>query len=224
MNKKIAFFSTIFLENKKYIPDFFNSLVNQTYSLFDVVIVNDGYDEQEQLIEQYSSLNIVILEAGKNPIENREKGINYCIEQGYDILIFGDSDDYFSRNRVEKSIELLSKYSIVVNDLSLFDDSGLYEYNYISNRLNNYTEINYDFIKNKNIFGLSNTALNINILGLVKFNKEIIALDWVLYKNLLKNGNTAIFTNETTTYYRQYDKNLLGLNSNNGDYLLWWEK
>jgi len=224
MNKKIAFFSTIFLENKKYIPDFFNSLVDQTYSLFDVVIVNDGYDEQEQLIEQYSSLNIVILEAGKNPIENREKGINYCIEQGYDILIFGDSDDYFSRNRVEKSIELLSKYSIVVNDLSLFDDSGLYEYNYISNRLNNYTEINYDFIKNKNIFGLSNTALNINILGLVKFNKEIIALDWVLYKNLLKNGNTAIFTNETTTYYRQYDKNLLGLNSNNGDYLLWWEK
>ena len=199
-------------------------MVDQTYSLFDVVIVNDGYDEQEQLIEQYSSLNIVILEAGKNPIENREKGINYCIEQGYDILIFGDSDDYFSRNRVEKSIELLSKYSIVVNDLSLFDDSGLYEYNYISNRLNNYTEINYDFIKNKNIFGLSNTALNINILGLVKFNKEIIALDWVSYKNLLKNGNTAIFTNETTTYYRQYDKNLLGLNSNNGDYLLWWEK
>ena len=60
MNKKIAFFSTIFLENKKYIPDFFNSLVDQTYSLFDVVIVNDGYDEQEQLIEQYSSLNIVI--------------------------------------------------------------------------------------------------------------------------------------------------------------------
>ena len=224
MNKKIAFFSTIFLENKKYIPGFFNSLVDQTYSLFDVVIVNDGYDEQEQLIEQYSSLNIVILEAGKNPIENREKGINYCIEQGYDILIFGDSDDYFSRNRVEKSIELLSKYSIVVNDLNLFDGSGVYECNYISNRLTNYTEINYDFIENKNIFGLSNTALNINILGLVKFNKEIIALDWVLYKNLLKNGNTAIFTNETTTYYRQYDKNLLGLNSNNGDYLLWWEK
>ena len=224
MNKKIAFFSTIFLENKKYIPDFFTSLVDQTYSLFDVVIVNDGYDEQEQLIEQYSSLNIVILEAGKNPIENREKGINYCVEQGYDILIFGDSDDYFSRNRVEKSIELLSKYSIVVNDLNLFDGSGVYECIYISNRLSNYTEINYDFIENKNIFGLSNTALNINILGLVKFNKEIIALDWVLYKNLLKNGNTAIFTNETTTYYRQYDKNLLGLNSNNGDYLLWWEK
>ena len=224
MNKKIAFFSTIFLENKKYIPDFFNSVVDQTYSLFDVVIVNDGYDEQEQLIEQYSSLNIVILEAGKNPIENREKGINYCIEQGYDILIFGDSDDYFSRNRVEKSIELLSKYSIVVNDLNLFDGSGVYECKYISNRLTNYTEINYDFIENKNIFGLSNTALNINILGLVKFNKETIALDWVLYKNLLKNGNTAIFTNETTTYYRQYDKNLLGLNSNNGDYLLWWEK
>ena len=61
------------------------------------------------------------MEAGKNPIENREKGINYCINQGYDILIFGDSDDYFSRNRVEKSIELLSKYSIVVNDLNLFD-------------------------------------------------------------------------------------------------------
>jgi len=225
MNKKVAFFTTIFPSNEKYMDDFFQSLLKQTYiQQFDIVVVNDDYEKVNQVIDKYKSLNIILLKAGQNPAENRELGINYCISQQYDILIFGDSDDYFSSNRVEKSVELLSKYSIVVNDLSLFNEGGVYESNYISNRVANHTEIDCDFIKDKNIFGLSNTALNIGILEKVKFDKDLIALDWFLYKDLLKKENIAIFTNEAITYYRQYSNNTVGLKSNNGDYLLWWEK
>lgn len=224
MNKKTALLTTIFPDNIKYLDDFLKSLLEQTYSKFDVVIVNEGYQRVDQLIQQYFPLNIIPLEAGINPVENREHGINYCISHQYDILVFGDSDDYFSSNRIEKSIELLSNHSIVVNDLSLFNEEGIYEHNYLSNRLSNYTEIDYDYIKNKNIFGLSNTALNVNILERVKFDKDLIALDWFLYKSLLRKGNSAIFTNETITYYRQHNNNTVGLKSNNGDYLLWWER
>ena len=84
--------------------------------------------------------------------------------------------------------------------------------------------IDYDFIKDKNIFGLSNTAINVNILDKIVFDKEIVAVDWFLYKGLLKSGHTAVFTNEAETYYRQYENNTIGLNTTNGNFPLWWEK
>lgn len=221
--KKIAFLTTIFPMPEYFLDDFFNSLKNQTYKEFDIIVVNDGFKNFDNTIKKYQSLNIKELPCSDTPAKNREFGINYVIDNTYDILIFGDSDDYFSKNRVEKNITLLNKADIVVNDLSLFDKDGLYEYRYISNRVQNSTLVTYDYIKDKNIFGLSNTALNVKILDSFSVDADITAVDWYLYKKLLKDKNGAIFTNECITYYRQYADNTIGLKNINGNYLLWWE-
>ena len=210
MSKKIAFFSTIFPANKEFLEKFFNSLVAQTYNVFDVVIVNDGYDEYKLLTQQYPSLNIIILEAGNNPIENREKGINYCIDHKYDILIFGDSDDYFDNNRVEKSLELLEETDIVVNDLSLFDKNGIYEGKYLSHRLENLDVVDLEFIKDKNIFGLSNTAIKLDDIQKITIPYDLVAVDWYIFSVYLMSGKKAVFTNETVSYYRQRQQNIIG--------------
>ena len=221
---KIAFLTTIFPMKKQFLIDFFNSLNNQTHDNFDVVVVNDGYSNFNEIKLKYSKLNIVELEYSNTPAKNREYGINYCIERKYDILIFGDSDDYFSNNRVELALEALNSNDIVVNDVSLFDNDGTYEDMYISNRLENDSKVNFNYIKNKNIFGLSNTALKINILSKVSFDKDLVAVDWYLYKGLLKNGCKAIFTNKAITYYRQHKDNTVGLQALKGKYYLWWEQ
>lgn len=223
MNNKIAFLTTIFPMNNKYLYDFFNSLETQTYKKFDIIVVNDGYETFNFFKEKYNKLNIVELKYSDTISKNREYGINYVIKSNYDILIFGDSDDYFSSNRIELSIELLSKFDIVVNDLSLFDDNSIYISKYISNRIENKTEIDFEFIKDKNIFGLSNTAINLHIIDKVEFDKDLVAVDWFLYKYLLKLKYSAIFTNEAETYYRQYENNTIGLNTENGIFPLWWE-
>ena len=221
---KIAFLTTIFPMKKQFLIDFFNSLNNQTYDNFDVVVANDGYSNFNEIKLKYGKLNIVELEYSNTPAKNREYGINYCIERKYDILIFGDSDDYFSNNRVELALEALNSNDIVVNDVSLFDNNGTYEDMYISNRLENDSKVNFNYIKNKNIFGLSNTALKINILSRVSFDKDLVAVDWHLYKGLLKNGCKAIFTNKAITYYRQHKDNTVGLQAIKGKYYLWWEQ
>ena len=221
---KIAFLTTIFPMKKQFLIDFFNSLNNQTYDNFDVVVANDGYSNFNEIKLKYGKLNIVELECSNTPAKNREYGINYCIERKYDILIFGDSDDYFSNNRVELALEALNSNDIVVNDVSLFDNNGTYEDMYISNRLENDSKVNFNYIKNKNIFGLSNTALKINILSKVSFDKDLVAVDWYLYKGLLKNGCKAIFTNKAITYYRQHKDNTVGLQAIKGKYYLWWEQ
>lgn len=218
---KICVLTTIFPMDKKYLYDFFDSLSNQTYKNFDIIVVNDGYNKFDEIKEKYKNLNIIELKYSSTPAKNREYGINYCIDKKYNFLIFGDSDDYFSENRIEKNLEKLQQYDIVVNDLTLFNDKGIICNNYFSNRLKNNFIFDYKFIKDKNICGLSNTALNLKILSNIEFPEDIIAVDWYLFKKILKK-NKAVFTNETTTYYRQYENNTLGL-KNDKKYLFWHE-
>lgn len=125
--------------------------------------------------------------------------------------MFGDSDDTFSSNRIKLSIELLKTFDVVVNDLTLFSTDAILAENYISNRLKNYDQIEFDFIKNKNLFGLSNTAIRLDRLAPVDLPNELIAVDWYLFSILLLQGKKAVFTNNTVTFYRQYEGNLVGL-------------
>jgi len=222
--KTVAFLTTIFPMKEQFLNDFFDSLSRQTYDKFDVIVVNDGYDNFYDVKMKYQNLSIIELPYSDTPAKNREYGINYCIDNKFDILIFGDSDDYFSNNRITKSVKLLSDHEIVVNDLTTFDKTGIIQHKYISTRVKNNSIINYSFIKDKNIFGMSNTAINLNILDKVKFDDSLVAVDWLMFKDLLKLGHKAIFTNEIISYYRQYSDNTIGLREMEGRYLLWWEK
>ena len=71
---------------------------------------------------------------------------------------------------------------------------------------------------------MSNTAINLKKLTKVFFDDKIIAVDWYFFKRLLEKGLKAIFTNETITYYRQHEKNTIGLSIKKNTYKLWWEK
>lgn len=208
---KVAFLTTIFPMNGQYLVDFFDSLQHQTNNNFDVIVVNDGCKEFEKIKTVYEKmLNIIELQYSNTPAKNREYGINYCIENGYDILIFGDSDDYFEQNRVEKSLQLLKEYDVVINDLNLFDESGVYEEQYLSHRVKNLAIVEFEFIKDKNICGLSNTAIKLEGISKIDIPDDLIAVDWYLFSMLLIEGGKAVFTNETISYYRQHQQNTVG--------------
>lgn len=219
-----AFLTTVFPQNEKFLKPFFNSLSTQTFKDFDLIVVNDSFKNLSYYKDLYSNLNIININSSKTPAKNRELGINYCIEHEYEILIFGDSDDYFQNNRIEKSLEFLKKVDVVVNDLSLFDKNGIYEKKYLSNRLNNLDFVDLEFIRDKNIFGMSNTAMKLKNIKKVSFNDKIIAVDWFFFKKILKQGLKAQFTNETESFYRQHENNTIGLNIQNNKHYLWWEK
>ena len=220
---KIAFLTTVFPKNKKFLKSFFNSLSAQTYKNFDLVIVNDNFKNINFYKDFYSNLNIIDINSSNTPAKNREVGINYCIDQNYEALVFGDSDDYFKDNRIEKLLKFLTKADVVVNDLSLFDDNGIYEKNYLSNRVKNLDVIDFEFIKDKNIFGMTNTAVRLKGIEKVSFGEEIISVDWHFFKRMLRKGCKAIFTNETESFYRQHKNNTTGLSVKNNKYYLWWE-
>ncbi|HQS67277.1 MAG TPA: glycosyltransferase [Sulfuricurvum sp.] len=211
MKQKVAFLTTIFPMNDEFLTACFDSLEKQTFKNFDIIVVNDGYKKFDTITKKYINLNIIELPYKNTPSKNREYGINNVKMMGYDIVVLGDSDDYFENNRIEKSLELLKTHDIVVNDLSLFDDNGVYEQKYISHRIQNLSIIDFDFILEKNIFGLSNTAIRLNLVDCINFDPNLIAVDWYLFSLLLLKAKHAIFTNETQTFYRQYSANTIGI-------------
>ena len=198
---------------KKFLNDYLKSLEKQTDKNFDLIIVNDGLSGFGRSAKRYRLNNIQEIKGGGSIAKNRELGINYVKNKGYDYLIFTDSDDFFAHNRVKKSVELLKYYDIVVNDLTTVSAKGkTLNKLYFSKRLKNLFKIRCDFIKDKNIFGLSNTAIRVGCLERkTNFQNDLIAVDWNLFYGLLKNGCSAIFSNETETFYRIYKGNTVGL-------------
>jgi len=219
---KTALLTTIFPIKKEFLVDFFNSLGSQTYKEFEIVVVNDGFKNFEEIKKEYKNLNVIELPYSNTPAKNREFGINWCKKNGYEILIFGDSDDYFEKDRIEVSLKRLEKYSVVINDVSLFNEDGIFIERYFSKRLKNYFEFDFDFIKDKNICGFSNSAVNLSLIDKIEFDRDLKIVDWYFYKSLLKKTK-AIFTNDTVTYYRQYSNNLIGLKDYK-NYRFWHEK
>ncbi len=211
---KAAFLTVVYPGIENFFEDFLLSLSEQTHSNFDLFVFNDGLSNLNQFIENYQNrLNIVIENTELSPVKIREYGINKILNSGlYDAIIFGDSDDYFSKDRVLTNLRLLTSCDIVLNDLALVSqDKKMIDDNYLSNRLIDGQVVNLDFVRDKNVFGLSNTAVSTKNIDKVTFPEGLIALDWYFFSELLLKGFKANFSSEAKTYYRQHVSNTVGM-------------
>lgn len=211
--KRVAVLTTIFPIKHSYIIDFFESLSSQTNKNFDVIIMNDGFCNFDVIKKQFKHLKIIELYSANNIARNRQALIQFAKNNAYDIAIFADVDDFFSLNRIEVVTKELKSNDIVVNDLTSVKDGRVLCDKIYSKRLHNRDSISLDFIKQKNIFGLSNTAINLDAVpsDFIQFPSDLIAVDWYFFSLLLAHGLKAIFVNNAITYYRQHDANTIGV-------------
>lgn len=205
--------STVYPEVEPYLCRYLDSLEAQSSNKFELLIANDGFIGLEEMLSK-RELQWRILEVNKTVSENRRDLINKAIEYGYSKIIFSDSDDELSFNRVDILSSLLDSYVVVVNDLDIIDSSNqLIEKKYLSNRFINGESINITKLQSGNMMGLTNTAATANALkGCIALQRgEALAFDWYLWSTVLLNANEAVFTNKTTTKYRTYSNNVAGL-------------
>jgi len=211
---EVAVLTTVYPEAIDYLDMFLATLETQTENHFDLIIVNDGLDGLNAICELHDRLTYRIVDSCLTPASNREKGIRYCVDAGYEYVVFADSDDYFEPRRVEVLIAKLRGLSVdcVVNDVHLAnDESGQIIQSYFSNRLKNGQLIKFEDIKHSNIFGLSNTAVRTKCLSGIEIDPKLVAVDWYLFTLLLLRGCSAVFTNEANTFYRQHGTNTVGI-------------
>lgn len=116
MNKGVL--SVVYPGVEPYLPDFLSSLENQTENNFVLYLINDGINGVEYFLDAVD-LNVKIKNKTGTPAALRKIGLKWLLGEDIDVVVFADADDYFSRNRIEVSIEKLGYCDIVVNELIL---------------------------------------------------------------------------------------------------------
>jgi len=206
------FLTVVYPECEPFLKDFVSSLARQTVKTFDVLLLNDGCKDTLPVHELENIPIIEINVFNKTPAQIREYGIRYAIEKGYKYIIFGDSDDWFDENRIEVSLDILSNYDIVVNDLNIaYDIDCVIKKKYFSERIKDMQEVKIEDVIDKNLFGLSNTAIKLDNIKMISVDEGLIAIDWFIYSTFLLTGAKACFTANTSTYYRQHSDNTIGI-------------
>lgn len=94
---------------EKYIGEAIESILNQTYTDFEFIIINDGStDRTKEIIDSYNDSRIVYLENEKN------SGIVVTLNKGLDFstgeyIARMDADDVAVGNRLEKQVTYMEK-------------------------------------------------------------------------------------------------------------------
>lgn len=215
MNPEILLFTVVYPQALPYFKDICSSISSQIYCDFECLVINDGCEKQ-CLEENLSTINHKIVDALGSPANNRQQGINYAIDNGFRYLFLCDADDTFENDRLKRTIEEFENNNadIIVSNLNVVDET-LHPIinNYFSIELPTDRWIDSTFIMDKNIFGMSNTAIRIaSIKNHVKI-PEIPIVDWYLFTIMLNDGLRAKYISDALVNYRQHEANLIGINN-----------
>lgn len=96
--------------SEKYIAEAIDSILNQTYTDFEFIIINDGSnDRTERIIKSYKDTRIKYFANEKN------KGIVYTLNKGLqlakgDYIVRMDSDDISKETRIQKQIDFMENH------------------------------------------------------------------------------------------------------------------
>lgn len=95
-----------------YIKETIQSVLNQTYQNFEIIIVDDcSTDGTVNVIKQFQDtrINLFLNEKNSGPSYSRNKAINLAKGEWIAIL---DSDDWWDRARLEKMIQMGQDYNV----------------------------------------------------------------------------------------------------------------
>lgn len=206
--KRIAVLAVVYPEVEQYFGAFLRSIEEQTYTDFELVLVNDGFRKLGKYLTN-NTIKTTVLPFQGTWAEIRVRGIQWLDNNKFDYIIFADADDYSALNRIETVINLLEDYDMVCCDSYLFGDTEDMYVPFISTRFKDGDLITIKSIHDKNILG-SNVGARIDAIipVLADMPADIIAFDWLLFSLSLLRGSTCIFTEKTCCYYRQHSNNI----------------
>lgn len=93
-----------------YIKDCLESILNQSYSGFKLLIIDDkSKDNTVNLIKSYNDPRVTIVTGTKGYIENLNNGIQYCDSE---FIARMDGDDMMHPSRLEKQLTIMETKSI----------------------------------------------------------------------------------------------------------------
>ncbi|TYS59867.1 glycosyltransferase [Sutcliffiella horikoshii] len=120
--------------SEKWIIETIDSVLNQTYSNIEIIVVDDGStDNTKDVISNYSKRIKYIYQQNKGPSVARNLGIKKSKGK---YVAFLDSDDLWESNKLEKQVEFLENnqnIALVFSNVKVINEKGEYLYTHYNN-------------------------------------------------------------------------------------------
>tara|TARA_B100000989_G_C19531814_1_gene470450 strand:- start:2639 stop:3457 length:819 start_codon:yes stop_codon:yes gene_type:complete len=209
--------------SEKYLLETLNSIKNQTYNNFEIIIINDGSsDSTEEIILDFKSKES---ELDINYFSNSNAGLassrNYAIlKSKYDWIALIDHDDLWSKTKLEvqvNEIKLNNDSQLFFSDFNIKQNEKiLYSRFQISKDKDNFNPKNLN-LSNKNAFfnlikygcfiGSSTVIFNKKVFKKAKYfnSKYKFICDYIFFLDVSYNFDIYC-SNHILSYWRSHDQ------------------
>lgn len=213
----------------KYLEEMINSVINQSYADWELIIVDDGSsDNSVEIIKSYCEkdgrIKLFQHPDGKNKglKESLLLGLSHCSGEW---VAFLESDDYFHPENLSKKVEIIKKYpdanltniSLIFNRVEFIktEEKSAKNIKIFEKTQERLSKINFprnmffDFYINNMILTFSCVMVKADALRNADFNTPLdTMLDWWLWIHLAYK-NKFYYTDEALTCWRLHDESYL---------------
>ena len=197
-----------YFKKKRFFKKTINSVLNQTYKNFEILIIYDDEDKSDltfikQLIKNDKRFKLIVNKKNLGAGESRNKGIRMAKGK---YICFIDADDIWKSNKLEIQINFMRKKKILISHSS-------YHIINESNKVIGFrTAENYDSFfelrKSCNI-GLSSVVIEKKLIkNKCKFPKIKTKEDFVLWLRILKSGTKIYSIKKSLVKWRKSNNSL----------------
>lgn len=200
IQKPLVSIITPLYNSEKYIGETIESVLNQSYSNWEMIIIDDqSSDNGVEIVEKYKKLD----ERIKLFLNDKNIGVSDSRNRGIEsskgkYIAFLDSDDLWKKNKLEIQIKFMEENRISISYTAY---EKLREVGKNKSKIEVPNKINYKKLLKGNLMGCLTVIIKKDFLGTFRF-KNIKQEDYVLWLELLKETDYAYGIEESLAYYR----------------------
>lgn len=187
---------------EKFIEKAVTSVIEQTYKLWELIVIDDGSrDSTVRILKELSNkddrIRFYINEENQGVSATRNRGIS--LAKG-DWIAFLDSDDMWEETKLQKQMELAFKTAaeFLFTGSSYINEEGEF-YQGIFEVPN---QVTYKILRTHNVVSCSSVLIKKKYFENIKMEKDDMHEDYAVWLRVLKTGIVAYGINEPLLIYR----------------------
>jgi teichuronic acid biosynthesis glycosyltransferase TuaG len=193
---------TPFYNSEKFLEKTIQSVINQTFSHWELLLVNDSStDNSRNIAEKYCAADkrIQLINLDKNSGAGIARNIGTHNAKGK-YISFLDADDLWMPHKLKTQLDFMQQHKINLcfSSYLLMDEQG----SQLGKIVETLDELSYKKLLKSNYIGNLTGIYNAEVLGKIYSPEIRKRQDWALWLKILKTERTALGIKEPLAIYR----------------------